>query len=221
LDKMEKRKEKRRVSHNLVERRRRDNINAQIQELATLLPAMYLEAAVAPSGLYSSSMRSTGDPDSGLGSPSGTPLSAGLASPPMHGHYSFSSKASAGSNKPNKGIVLSKSVDYIRHLLEIVEAQNARNRHLAAVVQSLGGTAGPMGNEDDLLLNAAMTGTPPDQVSVGAVAPEFLAAFAQHMAPSSARGKTLISPPLSRENSGGTEDADGDDADIEDDRMEA
>lgn len=38
MDKLIERKRKRRESHNVVERKRRDNINARIDELSTLLP---------------------------------------------------------------------------------------------------------------------------------------------------------------------------------------
>lgn len=39
MDQIFERKRKRRESHNVVERRRRDNINARIDELSTLLPS--------------------------------------------------------------------------------------------------------------------------------------------------------------------------------------
>jgi hypothetical protein len=44
---MEKRR-RRRESHNLVERRRRDNINERIQELGLLLPDVTLDGANKP-----------------------------------------------------------------------------------------------------------------------------------------------------------------------------
>lgn len=49
---MEKRR-RRRESHNAVERRRRDNINERIAELATLIP----ESMLDPNGNNSSSLR--------------------------------------------------------------------------------------------------------------------------------------------------------------------
>ncbi|KAF9579082.1 hypothetical protein BGW38_004816, partial [Lunasporangiospora selenospora] len=39
-------------------------------------------------------------------------------------------------NKPNKGVILRKSVDYIRHLQQLVESQNLRNQELEAQLQS-------------------------------------------------------------------------------------
>ncbi|RKP27593.1 hypothetical protein SYNPS1DRAFT_26758 [Syncephalis pseudoplumigaleata] len=76
---------RRRESHNAVERRRRDNINEKIQELAILLPDC------------------TSDPN----------------------------------NKPNKGAILRKSVDYIRRVQQIIHQQNQRNQELEALVAQL------------------------------------------------------------------------------------
>ncbi|KAF8982140.1 hypothetical protein BGZ52_002135, partial [Haplosporangium bisporale] len=81
------------------ERRRRDNINEKIQELSTLLPDCYVDAA----------------------------------------------------NKPNKGVILRKSVDYIRHLQQLVASQTNRNMELEAQLQGKGhpgsgdGSGGPGG----------------------------------------------------------------------------
>lgn len=71
-----------------MERRRRDNINEKIQELSTLLPDCYVDAA----------------------------------------------------NKPNKGVILRKSVDYIRHLQQLVASQTNRNMELEAQLQGKSGS---------------------------------------------------------------------------------
>lgn len=150
---------RRRESHNAVERRRRDNINEKISELATLIPECMLEGGnVAPSnngGSVSPSMESHpsfldgADPllpvslsamkkddigrDDGDQAPS-TPTSG------LHGE--------SGIVKANKGMILRKSVEYIRsvfytlflawkflivahrYLQQLVTAQGARNREL-------------------------------------------------------------------------------------------
>ncbi|KAJ1911670.1 hypothetical protein IWQ60_010032 [Tieghemiomyces parasiticus] len=85
---LNEKRQRRRESHNAVERRRRDNINEKIQELCALLPEQY-------------------------------GLSPGSAA----------SSAAAG-NKPNKGSILGRSVDYIRHLEKLVEQQNQRIQQL-------------------------------------------------------------------------------------------
>lgn len=93
---MEKRR-KRRESHNAVERRRRDNINEKIQELASLLPDMPLSTSPIPE------------------------------SPPSK------------DCRPNKGVVLHKSVDYIRHLQQLILEQQRRQARLEDMVRTLGG----------------------------------------------------------------------------------
>ncbi|KAF9929670.1 hypothetical protein FBU30_001300 [Linnemannia zychae] len=43
-------------------------------------------------------------------------------------------------NKPNKGVILRKSVDYIRHLQQLVASQNNRNQELEAQLRAKNGT---------------------------------------------------------------------------------
>ena len=47
-------------------------------------------------------------------------------------------------NKPNKGVILRKSVDYIRHLQQLVASQSSRNQELEAQLQgkSMGSSNG-------------------------------------------------------------------------------
>ncbi|KAH8914772.1 HLH-domain-containing protein [Atractiella rhizophila] len=92
-------KKKRRESHNLVERRRRDNINERIAELATLIPPAMLEF----------------NPD--LDDPEGRQKS---------------SQALAAQSKLNKGSILTKTVQYIRNLQEIVYLQSQKLQELGA-----------------------------------------------------------------------------------------
>jgi hypothetical protein len=51
-------------------------------------------------------------------------------------------------NKPNKGVILRKSVDYIRHLQQLVASQNNRNQELEAQLRSRNG-AGSTGDENN------------------------------------------------------------------------
>jgi hypothetical protein len=50
-------------------------------------------------------------------------------------------------NKPNKGVILRKSVDYIRHLQQLVASQNNRNQELEAQLRARNGGAGPATEE--------------------------------------------------------------------------
>ncbi|PLW07709.1 hypothetical protein PCASD_22857 [Puccinia coronata f. sp. avenae] len=100
---------KRRESHNAVERRRRDNINDRITELAGLLPNCLLDPVVTPS-------------ESGMMMVvSEEPCQTDDAQTLNYTH-----------NKPNKGFILAKSVDYIKHLKHLLELQSQRNSELEA-----------------------------------------------------------------------------------------
>jgi Helix-loop-helix DNA-binding domain len=117
---MKEKKQKRRESHNAVERRRRDNINEKIQELAAIIPDEFMAPAAALHGPAS-------------------PLSA---SPSTH-------HAPDGTIKHNKGVILRKSVDYIRSLQDIVKESQRRARRLEEEVKRLGGDP-KVADQDDL-----------------------------------------------------------------------
>ncbi|KAI0026294.1 helix-loop-helix DNA-binding domain-containing protein, partial [Vararia minispora EC-137] len=108
---------RRRESHNAVERRRRDNINEKIAELATLIPERLDTAA------------------------SGTPTSPADADPTtpskedgeeLGARKEEKDRERDGGVKANKGMILRKSVEYIRYLQQLVAAQAVRNRELEA-----------------------------------------------------------------------------------------
>jgi Helix-loop-helix DNA-binding domain len=108
---MKEKRQKRRESHNAVERRRRDNINEKIQELASIIPDEFM---TPPNAAIH-----------GTSSPLG-------ASPSTH-------HAPDGTVKHNKGIILRKSVDYIRSLQDVVRESQRRARRLEEEVKRLGG----------------------------------------------------------------------------------
>ena len=108
---MKEKRQKRRESHNAVERRRRDNINEKIQELAAIIPDEFMTPSAIIHGGASS------------------PLSA---SPATH-------HAPDGTIKHNKGVILRKSVDYIRSLQDVVKESQRRARRLEEEVKRLGG----------------------------------------------------------------------------------
>ncbi|KAL8280304.1 hypothetical protein RQP46_007221 [Phenoliferia psychrophenolica] len=129
---------KRRESHNAVERRRRDNINDRITELASLLPECLLDQVNAPEG--------SGDADGD------SPLSPGLPPPSLTnamGAPTLSQQAAAATaaGKPNKGIILAKSVEYIRYLQQLVELHSRRNNELEGMLGGL--RLSPGGGEED------------------------------------------------------------------------
>lgn len=129
---------KRRESHNLVERRRRDNINDRISELASLLPQCLLDQI------------NNGSDDAPIPNSPGTPLSVMLSPaptmislPPLSGSpatgssSSMSASALAAAAKPNKGSILAKSVDYIRYLQQLLQIHTQRNADLESLVSEL------------------------------------------------------------------------------------
>ncbi|KAK9454554.1 helix-loop-helix DNA-binding domain-containing protein [Dipodascopsis uninucleata] len=128
---MEKRR-RRRESHNAVERRRRDIINEKIQELASLIPEHLLLGAATSTNTSASTGNAAGVNSGSVGTDASTP--GGFSSTPV----SSAVAAAAGKDgKPNKGIILRKSVDYIRQLQTILEEQKRRNVELELRVQSL------------------------------------------------------------------------------------
>ncbi|KAI8986620.1 helix-loop-helix DNA-binding domain-containing protein [Trametes punicea] len=139
---------RRRESHNAVERRRRDNINERISELATLIPeclldpnaTMTMPASLSASGedLLFGGVRINAEKKEGSdsvepedGNPSSTPTTANGASAANGG-----SSENGNVVKANKGMILRKSVEYIRYLQQLVSAQANRNRDLEQQLQA-------------------------------------------------------------------------------------
>jgi hypothetical protein len=142
----QERRKRRRESHNLVERRRRDTINERIAELASLLPEAMLLDAIAHSqgGGNNSKVVQVAVPEeilSRLNSAGRHELGGGstldilsLASAPANSETLALAQA-----RPNKGIILRKSVDYIRALQEFIEQQGKHARMLREEVERVTG----------------------------------------------------------------------------------
>jgi hypothetical protein len=141
---------RRRESHNAVERRRRDNINEKISELATLIPECMLESGGSSGNGHTNTNRGKGSVFlkrymqligiSVLGSSSPTSACGGIgvldgSDPLLPSSYGLTNGNVNGSSSPdsgikeenggdgegggvvkaNKGMILRKSVDYIRY----------------------------------------------------------------------------------------------------------
>ncbi|KZT07979.1 HLH-domain-containing protein [Laetiporus sulphureus 93-53] len=151
---------RRRESHNAVERRRRDNINEKISELATLIPECLLD----PSATLTM--------PTSLASATGEDLLFGTAGVDKEKKEKKDEKekkeedesaepeekdkdggANAGEQggvvKANKGMILRKSVEYIRYLQQLVSAQASRNRDLEQQLQVFRGKDGVGAGECD------------------------------------------------------------------------
>lgn len=125
-------RKKRRESHNAVERRRRDNINDRISDLAYLIPDILLD----PSTLQA---RNQGEADD---SSNNGLNSNGI---PQHSFTAAQLAQQQASNRPNKGVILAKSVEYIRYLQQYIQLQADRTRELEAKIRFLEG-----GNQQQL-----------------------------------------------------------------------
>ncbi|SCV74419.1 BQ2448_8058 [Microbotryum intermedium] len=163
---------KRRESHNAVERRRRDNINDRITELASLLPEVLLDQVNSASSAAAAKAAASGvsvddldeptdgsfaalsllspDPSTGMGLSNGilgtSPTSAMLGTSRQM-TQGAGAAAAATMGKPNKGIILQKSVEYIRYLQQLLELHLQRGAALEHRVSEL--EAGRSGLEHD------------------------------------------------------------------------
>ncbi|KZT68425.1 HLH-domain-containing protein [Daedalea quercina L-15889] len=151
---------RRRESHNAVERRRRDNINEKISELATLIPECLLDpnaTLTMPVSLSASS------DDLLFGAVSGGSANGGAGAPAKAGAEPAKKEEKDGSAEPddkdgqegingavkaNKGMILRKSVEYIRYLQQLVSAQASRNRDLEQQLQAFRSTSAPASAAD-------------------------------------------------------------------------
>ncbi|KAH7098069.1 hypothetical protein BKA62DRAFT_623033 [Auriculariales sp. MPI-PUGE-AT-0066] len=129
---------RRRESHNAVERRRRDNINEKISELATLIPEIMLDpntGGAPPSvgqTLFAISSQGSAVPVAEEGSPGAD----------GQGFIGDDGDEKSGM-KANKGIILKKSVEYIRYLQQLITAQASRNSELEAELAQLRSPTSP------------------------------------------------------------------------------
>ncbi|KAG1767670.1 helix-loop-helix DNA-binding domain-containing protein [Suillus occidentalis] len=171
-DGLSEKRRRRRESHNAVERRRRDNINERIGELAGLIPGVLFECdapLIAPTSptlqsatsptienndlfslplLPDASNSDEGLPDVPENGVPGTPLGGGLKKDPsedgddgrggnggVNGGIPTNGITTANGSEPqmikaNKGMILRKSVEYIRYLQQLVSVQASRGRDL-------------------------------------------------------------------------------------------
>ncbi|CAE6440173.1 unnamed protein product [Rhizoctonia solani] len=117
---LSEKRRRRRESHNAVERRRRDNINEKISELSTLIPECLLSENPATAAKDDILAAGAEDQDNTREGP-----------------------------KANKGMILRKSVDYIKYLQQLVRAQASRNRELESQLSHYRGATGPDASSDN------------------------------------------------------------------------
>ena len=120
------------------DRRRRDNINERIQELLDMIPEEYFDS------YYGKNSES--------GTPVATPgLGGSVASTPATPGAGNKSKGSGTRDgKPNKGQILTQTVEFITRLQNGVDAKNREEVDLMTKVISLSKKTGTIMNDIDL-----------------------------------------------------------------------
>jgi hypothetical protein len=136
LQSQEAKKKRRRESHNLVERRRRDNINERIQDLARIVPLHRLQDEalrkhIQANGAISSATGNS--PPSGM-TPTGAP---GRRTTP--GTITQGLPHEEKEKGPNKGDILNGAVSWTRDLMWLLYRQQTQMLQLREYVENLGG----------------------------------------------------------------------------------
>lgn len=136
----EAKRRRRRESHNMVERRRRDNINERIQELSHLVPQHRLEDERVRKHLLNNSPLSPAMGPTGMSPPQATSLLAGGIGRRAAGSLSTGIPVEDKDKGPNKGDILNGSVSWTRDLMWALHAKFQQESELADYIASLGGT---------------------------------------------------------------------------------
>lgn len=153
LQSQEMKRRRRRESHNLVERRRRDNINERIQELSHLVPLHRLEDEKVRKALQSNSPLSptlASAPTTGLSPPQAT---SGLAGPGARraaaGNITTGIPIEEKDKGPNKGDILNGAVSWTRDLMWMLHLKFQQQEELVNYIAGLGGTFPFQPSEDE------------------------------------------------------------------------
>ncbi|KAK6594158.1 hypothetical protein H4I96_11071 [Botrytis cinerea] len=145
LQSQEMKRRRRRESHNLVERRRRDNINERIQELSHLVPLHRLEdekvrKAIMNNSPLSPSLTAVSQPPNGISPPQATSGLAGPGARRATGNITTGIPIEEKDKGPNKGDILNGAVSWTRDLMWMCHHQAQQMEDLANLIAELGGT---------------------------------------------------------------------------------
>lgn len=140
LQSQEAKKKRRRESHNQVERRRRDNINERIQDLAHLVPQHRLEDEKVRKHLQTNSPLSPSITATGMSPPQATSLLAGGTGrrATTAGTITQGLPADDKDKGPNKGDILNGSVAWTRDLLWLLSLKLDQEAQLEDKLNQLG-----------------------------------------------------------------------------------
>lgn len=131
---------RRRESHNLVERRRRDNINERIHDLGTLVPQHRLEDEKVRKHLQSNAPLSPSIANAASMSPPNTSVPAGTRRPASSGAGNITQGLPIEDKDkgPNKGDILNGSVAWSRDVMWYLHLKLRQEQELQELVSKLG-----------------------------------------------------------------------------------
>jgi hypothetical protein len=140
LQSQEMKRRRRRESHNLVERRRRDNINERIQELSHLVPLHRLEDEKVRKALQNNSPLSPSlVATSGMSPPQATSSLAGPGAKRAAGNITTGIPIEEKDKGPNKGDILNGAVSWTRDLMWMLHLKLQQQEELANMITEMGG----------------------------------------------------------------------------------
>lgn len=132
-------KRRRRESHNLVERRRRDNINERIHDLSRLVPAHRLEDEKIRKHINNNGPLSPTLAASGMSPPQATSLLAGGNGRRAAGNITQGLPIEEKDKGPNKGDILNGAVSWTRDLMWLLYKKVNEVEELSARLQQATG----------------------------------------------------------------------------------
>lgn len=145
----EAKRRRRRESHNMVERRRRDNINEKIQELSHLVPMHRLEDEKVRKHIMNNSPLSPTLTAIGRSPPQATSLLAGGGRRATGGgSITMGIPPEEKDKGPNKGDILNGAVSWTRDLMWALHVKMQQEQELADLIAQLGGQF-PFSQSDD------------------------------------------------------------------------
>ncbi|PYI18510.1 putative HLH transcription factor [Aspergillus japonicus CBS 114.51] len=137
LESQEAKRRRRRASHNLVERRRRDNINERIQDLSHLVPQHRLEDdKVRKQLVNNTAMSGTG----ATANAATSLLAGGNGRRATAGNITMGLPIEEKEKGPNKGDILNGAVGWMRDLMWALHVKLQQESELAELISKLGGT---------------------------------------------------------------------------------
>ena len=141
MQSQEAKRRRRRESHNLVERRRRDNINERIHDLGTLVPQHRLEDEKVRKHLQTNAPLSPSITNAGMSPPAATSLLAGPSGRRATGAGGITQglPMEEKDKGPNKGDILNGSVAWTRDMMWYMHLKLRQEQELKELIQSLGG----------------------------------------------------------------------------------